>query len=253
MRLLDARYSLTDSFAGRQAHAAGHIPGAVHVDLSQDLSAEPGTHGGRHPLPQVQEATAMFRSKGVSAGSTVVVYGHGTDMFASRAWWMLTQLGHQNVLVLDGGFAAWEQAGLPVSTEAVTVPAGDFRATVSDWPDVLTRDEVAAALPGMQLMDARSPARFAGLEAAFDPVTGHIPGAVNRHYADNVAGGRLRPPDELRQLYRDLDPDVVAYCGSGVSATLNVLGMTEAGLPAPRVYAGSFSDWISWPDAPVEK
>lgn len=254
LSVIDARYDLNDPQAGREAWLTSHIPGSVHLDLSRDLSGPAGKHGGRHPLPEPDSLARTFGAAGIGPDSQVVVYDHDTGMFAARVWWMLRYMGFDAVQVLDGGFRAWQEAGAPLSREGRTPDAAAF------VPDVrlellASRDEVMAALgnDAVRLLDARTPERYRGEVAAFDPVVGHIPGAVNRPYTDNVRGGRMLPRSELRELHADSAglPEVIAYCGSGVSAALAVLAMTEAGLPMPRLYAGSWSDWITFEDAPT--
>lgn len=252
--IIDARHDLKDGQAGRSAWLAGHVPGAVHLDLAADLSGPEREHGGRHPLPSLEQMTDVFGRAGIGPGSRVVVYDHDTGMFAARVWWMLRYLGFDDVKVLDGGFSAWQAAGFPVSTTAVAPVPREFKANVRPSMLASREDTLAACEAGdVLLLDARSGERFRGEVKAFDPVAGHIPGAVNRHYADNLGGGKLRPTAELRQLYGILESgqDAIAYCGSGVSAALDLLAIDEAGLPLPRLYAGSWSDWSSYPDAPV--
>lgn len=254
LSVIDARYDLNDPQAGREAWLTSHIPGSVHLDLSRDLSGPAGQHGGRHPLPEPDSLARTFGAAGIGPDSRVVVYDSDTGMFAARVWWMLRYMGFDAVQVLDGGFRAWQEAGAPLSREGQTPDAAAF------VPDVrlellASRDEVMAALgnDAVRLLDARTPERFRGEVAAFDPVVGHIPGAVNRPYTDNVRDGRMLPRSELRELHADSAglPEVIAYCGSGVSAALAVLAMTEAGLAMPRLYAGSWSDWITFEDAPT--
>lgn len=254
--IIDARYDLADETAGRAAWLAGHIPGAVHLDLSTDLSGPVRSHGGRHPLPTLEQMTDLFGSVGIAQDSRVVVYDHGTGMFAARVWWMLRYLGFDAVKVLDGGFSAWQAAGLPVSMQATEPQPTVFVPQVR--PEMLaTRDEMLAALgnEAILVLDARSPERYSGSEAKFDAIAGHIPGAVNHHYARNVEAGHLRSVEDLRELYRDVAaaPGAIAYCGSGVSAALDLLAIDEAGIKLPRLYAGSWSDWSSYEDAPVAR
>ncbi len=254
--IIDARYDLTDATAGRAAWLAGHIPGAVHLDLAVDLSGPVERHGGRHPLPTLERMTDVFGAAGIAQDSRVVVYDDETGMFAARVWWMLRYLGFDAVKVLDGGFSAWQAAGHPVSTEPAEPQPAVFVPQVR--PEMLaTRDETLAALgnEAILLLDARSPERYRGTEAKFDAVAGHIPGAVNHHYAANLEAGRLRPAAELRELYSDVAEasGAIAYCGSGVSAALDLLAIDEAGIRLPRLYAGSWSDWSAYDDAPVAK
>lgn len=247
LRLIDARFELADLSAGRAAWQAGHIPGAVHLDLAADLSGPAGS-GGRHPLPAVAALERTFGAAGIGADSRVVVYDQGVMMFASRVWWTLRWLGFSSVQVLDGGFAAWQAAGLPVSREPSPPLPQQFRAQ-PDGQLLASRQEVAAlsGQPDALLIDARSPERFRGENETLDAWGGHIPGAVNRFYQDALEGGRFRPVHELRRLFADAGAagTTVMYCGSGVSATVNLLAMAEAGYALPRLYVGSWSDWSS--------
>lgn len=257
LRVIDARYDLKDPAAGRAAWERGHIPGAVHLDLGSDLSGPPARHGGRHPLPDPEELAATFGRAGIGPGTSVVAYDAEGGMFAARVWWLLRWLGFTEVRVLDGGFRAWTGEGHPVTSEVPPVRPAEFRGRPQ--PEMVTdRAAVLAAAEagGTLLIDARAPARFRGETAEMDPVPGRVPGAVNRPHTDNFGDdGRFLAPDRLRALYGDLplEGSAIAYCGSGVSATVDLLAIAEAGLPLPQLYAGSFSDWITYPDSPVEK
>lgn len=256
LRVVDARYDLSDPAAGQAAWESGHIPGAVHLDLGRDLSGPAGRHGGRHPLPDPEVLAETFGRAGIGPGTRVVAYDADGGMFAARVWWLLRWLGFADVQVLDGGFAAWQAAGFPVSTDPVRPVPAPFRA--EPQPQLVAdRDEVLAAARGggTLLIDARTPERYRGEVAMLDPVPGRIPGAVNRPHTDNFRDGRFLGPAALRDLYGNLPlgEGAIAYCGSGVSAAVDLLAIAEAGLPLPRLYPGSFSDWISHGDAPVEK
>jgi thiosulfate/3-mercaptopyruvate sulfurtransferase len=255
LRIIDARFELGDPDAGRAAYASGHIPGAVHADLARDLSGAVEEHGGRHPLPAAEQLAEMFGRKGISEKHEVVVYDDTTGMFASRVWWTLRYLGHRNVRVLDGGLTAWRAAGLPLSTEKPDWPAVTFHSNVqSDM--IVDRDWLLQRLghPGLHLLDARSPERFSGEVALLDPLPGHIPGARNFPYTGNLSGGKLKDASALRERFAALAgaSSVVSYCGSGVSGTSNLLALEEAGVTGGRLYVGSWSDWSSHADAPVE-
>lgn len=227
----------------------------MHLDLNRDLSSPAGPHGGRHPLPSVEQLTALLGSRGISRANDVVVYDDTTGMFASRVWWTLRYLGHDNVRVLDGGLQAWRAAGLPLSSDAPAWPAVTFEADVqSDM--VVDRQYLLDRLgsSGMQLLDARAAERFRGEQALFDPLPGHIPGAMNFPYTENLDAGRLKDAATLRERFAGLEDatEIVSYCGSGVSGTSNLLALHQAGITGGRLYVGSWSDWSSWPDAPVE-
>jgi thiosulfate/3-mercaptopyruvate sulfurtransferase len=253
--VLDVRWTLGGP-SGRADYVAGHIPGAVFVDLEQDLTAPPG-RGGRHPLPGPDTFAEATRRAGVSQSRPVIVYAGAVPGPAARAWWLLRYFGHPDVRVLDGGIEAWVAAGGALeSGEPGERAAGDFTPHPGAMP--LLDAAAAAELPTRGLLlDARTPERFRGEHEPIDPVAGHIPGARNFPVARTVgAGGRVRPAgtvhDELQALGGAEAMPVGAYCGSGVSAAALVLALAHAGVPA-ALYVGSWSDWITDPDRPVAR
>ncbi len=258
--IVDCRFTLTDTGAGARAYAAGHIPGARYAHLDLDLSSEIGPGTGRHPLPDPVLLAEKLGSWGIGAGSQVVVYDDSLGAMASRLWWLLRWLGHDAVALLDGGIQKWRREGLPVSA-AVTVPVPvrfeplrDDRLWVSSEfvRDVVARRECL-------LIDARAEERFRGDIEPLDPVAGHVPGAVNHPFEDNLdLGGQFLEPAALHSLYlgilKDVPPErVIQMCGSGVTACHNLLAMEHAGLRAGRLYAGSWSEWIADPRRPVAR
>jgi thiosulfate/3-mercaptopyruvate sulfurtransferase len=257
--IIDCRYDLRDTTWGVEQYRSGHIPGAAYASVSHDLSAPPtGTHG-RHPLPCVEEMETLFSLLGISPGVQVVVYDQGAGMYASRLWWMLRYLGHEAVALLDGGWTKWTREGRPVRAGYEERPRAAFtgeRRKEMRLP--VAQVETAVGNPAMLLVDARAQERFEGRNETVDRVAGHIPGAVNHPYANNVTDeGVLFPPEQLRQQFKDTigdrSPDqVVMYCGSGVTACLNVLAMEYAGLPGAKLYVGSWSEWSSDPARPIE-
>jgi thiosulfate/3-mercaptopyruvate sulfurtransferase len=251
--LADVRWSLTGP-PGRPEFEAGHLPGAHWVDLEHELSGPPRTGtGGRHPLPDPTVFAAAMRRIGVSGGSEVVVYDAADALAASRLWWLLLDAGHVRVRVLDGGFAAWRQAGQPVETGAGRqVHPGDFVARPGQLPRASAAElEAGAGRGGHALVDVRAPQRFSGAVEPMDPVAGHIPGALNRPSAGNVdADGRFRPAAVIAERFAGLD-DPVLYCGSGITAAHSLLALRVAGLPGGRIYPGSWSDWVSVAGRPV--
>jgi thiosulfate/3-mercaptopyruvate sulfurtransferase len=251
--LLDVRWSLTGP-PGIDSYRAGHLPGAVFVDLDQDLAGPPGTTG-RHPLPEPEQATEALRRLGVRTGGSVVVYDDGDASVAARAWWLLRWAGHDDVRVLDGGYAAWLAAGLPVvAGEPPAVPPGDVVVRPGGMP-VADADDAAAVAGKGVLLDVRAPARFRGETEPVDPVAGHVPGARNAPLAGNLGpDGRFLDPADLAARFAALGirpgVDVATYCGSGVGAAQTVLALEVAGLSG-ALYVGSWSSWVADPDRPV--
>lgn len=250
--LADVRWALGGP-PGRPEYEAGHLPGAHWVDLEHELSGPHGSGGGRHPLPEPDAFAAAMRRIGVSAGREVVVYDAASALAASRLWWLLLDAGHDAVRVLDGGFAAWQRAGLPVEQGSDREPApGDFAGRPGHLPRVDAAD-IAAALgtDGTTLVDVRAPQRFSGAVEPVDPVAGHIPGALNRpSMANQNPDGSFLGPERIAERYAGL-ADPVLYCGSGITAAHSLLALRVAGLPGGRIYPGSWSDWISDPGHPV--
>jgi thiosulfate/3-mercaptopyruvate sulfurtransferase len=252
--VLDVRWTLTGG--GRVAYDAGHLPGAVFLDLDADLAAPPGA-GGRHPLPDPGTLQVALRRCGLRTGHPVIVYDDGgapPTGAAARAWWILRWAGLADVRVLDGGYAAWAATGGPTTQTERTPAPGDVTVKPGSLPVVDATGAQAVAADGV-LLDARVPARFRGESEPVDPVAGHIPGAVSQPAAETVdADGRLHPPARLRGLFADLgvreDQPVAAYCGSGVTAAQTVLALTVAGFQ-PALYVGSWSGWITDPSRPV--
>ncbi|NNE73749.1 MAG: sulfurtransferase [Acidimicrobiales bacterium] len=246
--VIDVRWSLADG-AKRDDYRAGHLPGAVFADLDTDLSSPPSRTGGRHPLPDIATFASTMRRLGVRAETPVVAYDDASGAIAARLWWMLDCLGHP-VAVLDGGLASWPGS---LSTETPTPPPGTFTAT--EWPEARFVDaDTAVVAP--QLIDARAADRFAGPGHPVAPRPGHIPGARNAPWADNLAEGRFLPADELADHFRQIGLDrtrpVVAYCGSGVTACHDLLALRQAGFDELALYVGSWSAWGADSDRPAE-
>jgi thiosulfate/3-mercaptopyruvate sulfurtransferase len=257
-RIFDCRHDLQNTEYGANAYAKGHIPGALFLHLDRDLSGAKTGANGRHPLPEVEVFAARMGECGVSAETQVVAYDNEGGIFASRLWWMLRWLGHDKVALLDGGLPAWRRAKQPLVTEVPGVARASFVARPQ--PAVVGAGEVQGGLadPSVLIVDARAPERFSGEVETLDPVGGHIPGAVNRFYFDNLddAGCYFKPAGELREEFQALlagrDPArVVQQCGSGVTACHNLLAMEVAGLKGSRLYAGSWSEWCADPARPI--
>ncbi|RZU35036.1 thiosulfate/3-mercaptopyruvate sulfurtransferase [Streptomyces sp. BK022] len=252
--LLDLRWQLSapdaPAFDARAAYEAGHLPGAVFVDLDRELAAPPGPRG-RHPLPDLAEFGAAMRRAGVSAGTPVVVYDGGQGWAAARAWWLLRATGHPDVRVLDGGLTAWEG---PLSTEVPTPAQGDFE-PLPEPAGALDADGAARLAGSGVLLDARAGERYRGEVEPIDRVGGHIPGALSAPTMENVGpDGRFLPAADLRDRFKALgvsgDAPVGVYCGSGVSAAHEALALAIAGIPA-ALYVGSWSEWSNDPSRPV--
>lgn len=258
--LLDCRFALDDPAYGLRSYNAGHIAGAQFADLERDLSA-PVRKGitGRHPLPSSAALIATLQAWGINNDSQIVLYDDGPGAFAARAWWLLAWLGKQdNVWLLDGGLQAWNAAGLPLTDASSSPQPGNF----SGQPQaalVLDASQLQQRLDSTQLtlLDARAQPRFRGEVEPLDPVAGHIPGAQCAVFTDNLASnGCFLPAPKLQQRFAALlgsrpASDLVAYCGSGVTACHNLFALCLAGYPLAPLYAGSWSEWITDPQRPV--
>lgn len=241
LRLADVRWWLADPAKGRRDYAAAHLPGAVFVDVDSDLVATEGP--GRHPLPKPATFLRRMEALGFDASSHIVAYDDAGGTVAARLWWMLDDLGHRDVHVLDGGIQAWQAAGGAL-TAAVPAHAPGRLPLREAWARTIDRESVIARLGSVAIVDARAPERYRGEIEPIDPVAGHIPTAISRPLAGNLgADGRFLTPAELRARFEDLGGEIVAACGSGVNACHNVLAMRIAGLPDPLLYPGSYSDW----------
>ncbi|KQM22091.1 sulfurtransferase [Novosphingobium sp. Leaf2] len=255
--LLDCAFELGAPDAGIAAYGKGHIPGARYAHLEEDLSSPPDGENGRHPLPARVALAAWLRAQGLRKDQQVVAYDASGGLWAARAWWLLRWMGHAPVAVLDGGLQAWQAAGLPLEKgRAAATASGDFEAGDPLVPAPLGTEQVLAniASPQAQVLDARDPARFAGGPDAIDPVSGHIPGARNRWFRDNLTSdGHFQAPETLAAAFANLlkGAPAILQCGSGVSACHNALAMAVAGLPAGQLYPGSWSAWITDPSRPV--
>ncbi len=260
--IVDCRFDLADPGAGREAWAAGHLPGAQYAHLDNDLASPIGAATGRHPLPDSDAFVRFAGALGIEPETRVVCYDQGGGAIAGRLWWLLRYFGHAGVVVLDGGFAAWEALSFPLETAASTETAGAAASSFHPhrvWAgavDVETLQRELAADVCL-LLDARSAERFRGDAEPIDAAAGHVPGAHNRPFTDNLdATGRCKSikqlRDEFRALLGDRDPTrVIHMCGSGVTACHNLLAMEHAGFPGSRLYVGSWSEWIRDPARPI--
>ena len=259
VRILDCRFDLADVSAGRRAYRDGHIPGALFADLDKDLSAPVSSHSGRHPLPDVNVLAATFGRLGIARTTDVVVYDGANGGLAARAWWLLRWLGHGRVRLLDGGYEYWRSSGFAVSSGNERVAAENFNAQPCS-EKILTTAELASdidAIVDMQLIDARDAVRFRGEMEPIDAVAGHIPGARNLPYQCSLNDdGRWKARTGLVALWQrvlgdDREGAWAVMCGSGVTACHLAISALEAGYTEPRLYVGSWSEWIRDPERPV--
>lgn len=256
--IVDCRFDLMQPQAGQSAYVAGHIPGAFYADLEQDLSGPVTAESGRHPLPDPATFAQRLGRWGIGNASQVVVYDAGNGAYAVRLWWMLRWLGHQAVALLDGGFSAWQLAGLSLSQEIPQPSSVLFEAQLLHDSHVATSQVNKGIRDGtLCVVDARAAARYAGEIEPIDPVAGHIPTARNYPFEANLdAQGRFLAADQLQERFAALagkPEQVVHMCGSGVTACHNLLAMEIAGYTGSKLYAGSWSEWIRNPKNPVSK
>lgn len=251
--IVDCRFSLADTAVGYKNYQAAHIPGAVYAHLDDDLSGLPITDQGRHPLPTPQRLAQLFSRLGIDEMSQVVAYDDAGGMIASRLWWMLRYMGHYGAAVLNGGWQAWQSANLPTNSGIERNEPAQFSGRAQPkW--LVTLNEVDSQ---PLLIDSRNPARYRGEMEPLDPQPGHIPSAINLPYENQLdENGRFRPADEMRTeltavLGNRSGDKATFYCGSGVSACLNLLAMVHVGLGNGRLYVGSWSEWSSDPERPI--
>lgn len=255
--IVDTRHDLINPNMGRDAYAAGHIPGAIYLSIDEDLSGTKTGKNGRHPLPEAEAFAVTLGAKGISNQSLVVVYDQGSAMFVGRLWWMLRWVGHRSVFVLDGGIAQWQKEGRDVATAVTTRSATTFTASAHEHMRLTVAQTLTALTdPTQRILDARAAERYRGEVEPVDPVAGHIPGAFNRAFANNLRDGLFKPADELRREFDTIlagraPEQLIHQCGSGVSALANMIAMEHAGIHGSRLYAGSWSEWCSDASRPV--
>jgi thiosulfate/3-mercaptopyruvate sulfurtransferase len=259
LRIIDCRFDLSDPSAGRRDYEAACIPGAVFLDLNEDLASSPGEGTGRHPLPAVARISSTVGRLGIDNSTPVVVYDGGNGAMAARAWWILRWLGHNDVRLLDGGISAWKASRFALSSDVVVPKPVEFVARVRDELVITSREisENANGIESLNLLDARDAGRFAGAYEPIDKVAGHVPGARNLPFPESLnADGSWKDRDELGELWSTYlggsrQTEWVAMCGSGVTACHLALSAIEAGYKEPRLYVGSWSEWIADPSRPI--
>lgn len=257
--IIDARFNLREPEQGRQAYLAGHVPGALYADLNQDLSSRPiPGQTGRHPLPDVAAFAATLSRWGIDHGVQVVVYDDASGFYAGRLWWMLQWMGHDAVAVLNGGWTQWQKVARPIRAGAEQRTPRPFVTHLR--PELMVDAATIQARLGhadLAMFDARTADRYRGENETLDPVGGHIPGAHSAPYTGNLdADGLMLPPERLRARFAALlgntpVEEAIFYCGSGVSVMSDVIAVRHAGLGMPKVYIGSWSDWVSDPARPI--
>ncbi len=253
--IIDCRFDLSNPKLGWSQYQEGHIPKAIYLDLEKDLSGPVQEHGGRHPLPDMQEFVGKMGSYGIDEEKHVIVYDNQSGAMAARCWFLLTYMGHPQVSLLEGGYDHWVQQGYPISDEKPIpnktrfIPnfQSNMVASMNDVKDALER--------GVILIDSRAPERYQGKEEPLDKKAGHIPGAINHFWKRNFAKGQYwKTVDQLQEDWKDTlqgEKDVILYCGSGVTACVNLFALYHIGVRRARLYPGSWSDWISYPDNPI--
>jgi thiosulfate/3-mercaptopyruvate sulfurtransferase len=265
LRVVDCRFSLQDALAGQQSYGAGHLPGAVFLDLNRDLAASPG-RGGRHPLPDPQVLAARLGQLGIGNHHQVICYDDSHGAFAARAWWLLRWLGHDAVALLDGGLKAWLTGGGQLSQEIPALAPVQFEARL--------RPEMVADLATIQnaqfgtksvLVDSREPERYRGEQEPIDPIAGHIPGAMNLDWKTATDADQHWLSAEAQQQRWQVvgfatvrgaiapAPEIIVYCGSGVTACVNLFSLELAGIEGAKLYPGSWSEWCQSPGAAIAR
>jgi len=249
--VVDCRFELMKPDAGRKAYEQDHIPGAVYLDLEKDLSGPVGRHGGRHPLPETETFAKTMGRVGIDRSKTVVAYDDQGGAMAARLWWLLRYFGHERVALLDGGYRGWKEKGHPVTSDQVQPRPTRFVPQIRH-PEWLVSMEEVRRHRGL-LIDSREPGRYAGKFEPIDAKAGHIPGAINYFWKNNLnKEQQWKKPEELKKAFSFIPEgeQPIVYCGSGVTACANLLALHVAGRSG-RLYAGSFSDWISYEENPV--
>lgn len=257
VRLVDCRFHLQEKGLGRRQYLENHIPGAVYFDLEKDLSGSVQKHGGRHPLPDLSEFIRKLENAGISNDTTVVAYDSGTDAFAARFCWMLEYVGHKNAFLLNGGIGKWKKEGLTLEAAESVYPPVTYipsrrENVLATYSEV--KEHVRNPSNGKALLDSREYERYAGMAEPIDKRPGHIPGAINVPWMEGLEDGLFLEREKQKLRFRHLDPDteLIVYCGSGVTAAPNYIALKQAGFQKVKVYIGSYSDWVSYDENPVE-
>jgi thiosulfate/3-mercaptopyruvate sulfurtransferase len=257
--IVDCRFDLAEPEWGKSEYQSLHIPGAVYADLNRDLAAARTPTSGRHPLPSKEQMEHVFGRLGIDSTRQVIAYDATSGSFAARIWFMLKLCGHENVAVLDGGFVRWHALGYPIESGVNINSSVDFKAVIHSDMIVTTEQVQHLRLdPNWRIIDARAPERYSGITEPIDPVSGHIPGSLNRFHETNLTReGVFKSAEQLHEEFAPLLPadpkNTIVYCGSGVTSAHHIVAMKLAGYPMPKLYVGSWSEWIRDPNRPIKK
>ena len=258
VKIVDCRFELGNPDKGKKLYQESHIPGAFYFDLEKQLSASVSKHGGRHPLPDTDQFIAEIEKAGIDNTKTVVAYDGGEGQFASRFWWLLTYMGHEKVYVLNEGFKGWVEAGCPTTKEVPAFESAKFEVNIrkemlASYDEV--REIVANKKQSPILIDSRDQARYLGEIEPIDRIPGHIPGAIHKFWTESLEQGSFKNSEEQKKRFTELNKDepIIVYCGSGVTAAPNYMALKMAGYQNVKLYAGSYSDWVSYEENPVAK
>ncbi|WP_148629846.1 sulfurtransferase [Bacillus sp. E214] len=256
LRIIDCQFHLSNKTAGREQYRECHIPGAAFMDVAQGLSGPIKEHGGRHPLPAREDFIELMKAIGIHEQTTVIAYDGGEGAFAGRFLWTAQLFGYERVYVLNGGLKAWLEKVYPVTEDIPVLTPTDYAPVMNKnllvtYPEV--KDWAENDRPGY-LIDSRESDRYKGIHEPIDHKAGHIPGAINMDWTENFRNGKYLPVPELENRFNHLNKDepIIVYCGSGITATPNYIALKEAGFTNVKIYAGSFSDWISYPENRIE-
>jgi thiosulfate/3-mercaptopyruvate sulfurtransferase len=258
VRIVDCRFKLGSPDEGRRLYEQGHIPGAVYFDLEKDLSGAVGEHGGRHPLPDLNQFKERLQDAGIGGETTVIAYDGIEGAFASRFWWLMKYVGHEKVYILNGGFSGWKKKGYPYDQsipkfEKTSFNLSENKEMLASYVDV--KDIGINGSRSAVLIDSRESKRYKGIEEPIDRIAGHIPSAINKPWMDGLENGVFKPREEQEKRFAELDRNqpIIVYCGSGITATPNYIALKEAGYQNVKLYAGSYSDWVSYEENPVNR
>jgi thiosulfate/3-mercaptopyruvate sulfurtransferase len=258
VKIVDCRFELGSPDKGKKLYQESHIPGAFYFDLEKQLSAPVSRHGGRHPLPDIEQFRLEIEKAGIDNTKTLIAYDGGEGQFAARFWWLLTYIGHDKVFVLNEGFKGWVEAGCPTTKEVPELESAKFEVNLRKEM-LASYDEVKEIVTDKKhspiLIDSRDKARYLGEIEPIDRIPGHIPGAIHKFWAEGLEDGSFKNNEEQKQRFAELNKDepVIVYCGSGVTAAPNYMALKMAGYQNVKLYAGSYSDWVSYEENPVAK